>query len=225
MRGCLLAVALLIGGCSSESFEIATPDAVAADDGVDTALADPDTAPIAEDAGPESEADADANADADADADASTDAPAEASADASDDADASSCDATVLCFTDLDGDGFAAAGSVGVAYCACPKGTTPKSPVVTVDCNDEDPRVRPGTTAWYQDPYCVPGTACAVKSFDYNCNGTEERQFAVFTSCASGCVGIGLTAATDCGLEATLTQCKTELICKQVTSSTKQGCH
>jgi len=222
MRGTWMAMALLIAGCGGESFDIA-PAADA--ELVETSVATNDSALVADDtsiAETEAEASPDAEVEAGADAAAEAEASADASADVS--VDALSCDATVLCFADRDGDGFAAAGGAALVACSCPTGTTSKSPTVTVDCNDEDPRVHPGATMFYAAPYCVPGTSCSVKSWDYNCNGAVEEQYGVLTACPSGCTGAGYAAETECGVTATVTQCVKELLCNKKTFGWTQGC-
>ena len=221
MRGWLAAATLVMAGCGGETFDVvAAPDAepetaVTIDD---TGVAAADSALVIDDSAMvEADAEAETESSADAGAEASTDAGAEASADAT-------CDLLIWCYADKDGDGFAPAAAAALQYCSCPAGTTSKSPSITVDCNDEDPRVFPGTTAFYPDPYCVPGTGCTLKSYDYNCNGTEERQYGELTSCPSGCGGAGYNAPVECGATATLNQCVKELVCTKKTVSWKQGC-
>lgn len=137
------------------------------------------------------------------------------------------CEAPVTCYVDKDEDGYPATGAKSFFACECPKGSTIKSPSVVVDCNDEDSRVHPGATAFQTTAYCVPGTGCATKSFDYDCNGTEEKQYTVkFSSCSIGCAGEGLAAdpPPTCGATATYTTCRFAVLCNKDSSTVTQGC-
>lgn len=137
------------------------------------------------------------------------------------------CEAPVTCYVDKDEDGYPATGAKSFFACECPKGSTTKSPSVVVDCNDEDSRVHPGATAFQTTAYCVPGTGCATKSFDYDCNGTEEKQYTVkFTSCSIGCAGEGLTGDPPpaCGATAGYTTCRFAVLCNKDASTITQGC-
>ncbi|MBL8719364.1 MAG: hypothetical protein JNL79_25480 [Myxococcales bacterium] len=137
------------------------------------------------------------------------------------------CEAPVTCYVDKDEDGYPATGAKSFFACECPKGSTIKSPSVVVDCNDEDSRVHPGATAFQTTAYCVPGTGCATKSFDYDCNGTEEKQYTVkFSSCSLGCAGEGLAADPPpaCGATATYTTCRFAVLCNKDSSTITQGC-
>ena len=72
------------------------------------------------------------------------------------------------------------------------------------DCNDNDPLVFPGQTAWQ--------IKASSGSFDYDCNKKEELQYPNLVSCkmVSGkCGGDGWTGAIPaCGVQGSLTVCK-----------------
>lgn len=213
MRSSVTLIAAVLVGCGGGSFEVA--------EGSDAAIADTTsvTSDTAADTLVINEVAVDTATPDTADA-AKPDAPA----------DALPCSSPIQCWADLDGDGYAAAGAVMTLACACPKNTTSRSPSSTIDCNDEDPRVHPGDVAYQVDPYCVPGTSCSDKSFDYDCSGTEERQdTVVFTSCSSflsGCSGAGwVGSVAGCGVSADFSSCSTGVAtCNTSTASKKQKC-
>jgi len=140
------------------------------------------------------------------------------------------CDAPIRCFVDADGDGYAKSDGSYLA-CTCPKGTLAIDPTTAgVDCNDDNPNVHPGVTTYHDTPYCI-GTGCTTKSFDYDCNGAEDKQTTtLFTSCSSflsGCTGAGWAAkeAPACGTSADYTTCATGLTaCTTSNASKKQAC-
>lgn len=231
MRRALLLVCLGVIGCGGEAFDLGTPALGTNEDAAglpETKVVDVGAEAKA-DAEVEADADADANADADAvvNADVETDEVSDTALEAS--VDALACDTPVTCWVDADGDGYAAADAKSIYACSCPKNTTTRSPAVTIDCNDEDSRVKPGATAFYVEPYCMPGTGCATKSFDYDCSGTLETQYgkALFSGCSAGsCMGQGWTSgAPACGESASWTSCKLELLtCTKPSVSLKQAC-
>lgn len=189
---------------------------VATDGGLDA----PDTTTDAPDSPPDSVPDSLTDSALDGATDSSTDGGVDAP-------DALPCEAPVACFTDADGDGYAPTGAKSIVACSCPKGTTPKSPSVVVDCNDDDERVHPGATTFYTTPYCVPGTGCATKSYDYDCNGVAEKQFTTkFSgSCGLGCAGEGFDAdPPGCGVSAGYTTCRFAVLCGKDASIVTQGC-
>lgn len=207
----------------------------------DTAPAS-DTAPIdaTPDAGLDAGGDAvDAGDDADDDEgidahDGGLDAMGDASevdavVDAPPDAADASCDTPLHCYWDRDGDGFvASAGAVDA--CVCPSGTKTISATGTLfDCSDEDPAVHPGA-GYHDTAYCVPGTGCATKSFDYDCSGVEDKEVAVtFGGCSAfsaGCVGAGWqTGVAECGGTNNFVTCSKALIsCNQAVAARLQRC-
>jgi hypothetical protein len=92
------------------------------------------------------------------------------------------------------------------------------------DCDDNDPKVFPGQTAWQT-------TATSSGSFDYNCDSTEELQYPGPVSCQidkGSCVGAGWEGATvpACGKPGPLTTCKKQgnKCVTDATSQATQGC-
>jgi hypothetical protein len=166
----------------------------------------------------------------DAALDAVGDAPLDGAGDAVPDGADATCDVLLRCYRDLDGDGSVAAAGAFDA-CECPSGSKTISPTGTLfDCNDEDPRVHPGA-GFQGTAYCVPGTSCTTKSFDYNCNGSEEKEttggFPGCSSFGSGCNGQGWQSgsAPACGGSASYVVCgKSGLSCATSVSTVLERC-
>lgn len=55
--------------------------------------------------------------------------------------------------------------------------------VETGDCDDDNPNVRPGQTAFFTEPR--PNTS--PPNFDYNCNGADDKEFAAPCSPTAAC--------------------------------------
>jgi hypothetical protein len=206
-------------GAPEASIDATIDDSLAhLDTGSDGGDASPADAPDARDAGDAADGDAFA-----------TDVPVpDVAGDAI--ADAAKCDAPVRCYLDRDDDDYVAATGAFDA-CTCPVGSKTISATGTLfDCHDDDPAVHPG--AGFRDlPYCVPGTACTVKSFDYDCNGTQDKELgSAFGGCStfgSGCVGAGWQGGTvpECGATQGFTTCsKATLSCAQSSAWRLQRC-
>jgi hypothetical protein len=228
MRRSLLLLCVTMLGCGSESFDIAASDTTPLE--IDSASSETQ---IVADGEPDvvvEEVFADAADDTRVVVDAVPDAITDVVTDAIADGDALiSCDVPIPCYPDADGDGYAPADAKPVNACVCGKGFTTRSPAVTIDCNDEDPRVYPGSMAYYGEAYCVPGTSCTGRSFDYNCSGVEEKQTPgpIFGGCTGACVGTAGWSGTvpACGIAGTWVTCKLEVTgCKQPSVAAKQNC-
>ncbi len=97
-------------------------------------------------------------------------------------------DTTLLCYLDADMDGYGDPDeSVTVAGDSCP---TTFVPAGAPDCNDENGTVNPGQIMYFHEPYCgsVSGGSC---SYDYDCDGREERRIVQRASCLG-------TSRTEC---------------------------
>ncbi len=87
-------------------------------------------------------------------------------------------------FQDSDGDGY---GNPAVQAEFC--GTSPPTGFVTnsADCCDTDARARPGQATYYS----TPRNGCG--GFDFNCDGTSQRQHTTPSSCPSSSSPCGTT--------------------------------
>ncbi len=85
------------------------------------------------------------------------------------------------CFRDADGDGYPNPLD-RVVDCACPEGFMPRRADGLTDCMDTNPGVNPGVTEFSAVSYAAGG---GTTSFDWNCDGMEERLP------TSGCSGSG----------------------------------
>lgn len=91
----------------------------------------------------------------------------------------------VACKPDADGDGYPAPASKSVAFSnACPAGWT-KYVTRKGDCDEANPNAHPGEIDFF-------GTARANGSYDYDCDGTEQKDFSI-TACS-------LALPTECSL-------------------------
>jgi cysteine-rich repeat protein len=136
------------------------------------------------------------------------------------------------CFPDGDGDGYGAKDGA-ITACTCPAGTTP----TPNDCVDGNKYVHPKEETFFGFPYCaVPsstGGGCSKTSYDYNCDGVEEKQG---TTVFSGtCAGLAGTACSNkmgwkssvpgCGESGTFVRCYSSSgLCKYSEFSYKQPC-
>lgn len=86
--------------------------------------------------------------------------------------------ADVVCSRDADGDGFGVRTDV-VAGCNCPSGYIPPRGDGMFDCLDGNEQVNPGHTEFETSGYCSGPDACQAEfaSYDWDCNGEEEMQF------------------------------------------------
>lgn len=89
----------------------------------------------------------------------------------------------VTCYKDDDGDGFGVESSATSA-CTCselPGGSWVTSPTMRFDCNDVPglggASVHPNVTLYSSESYCVPNGASCAFSWDWNCNGVEEKRW------------------------------------------------
>jgi hypothetical protein len=127
-------------------------------------------------------------------------------------------------YRDCDGDGYAAADAESTISCGKPDTSaqctdwTRREPgsMDAMDCDDTMPLVNPGVTEddWFATPYCVgagvlasgshPNWSCpaeAAPSFDYDCNGIEDRSIpSTVTSaeCERYCAACPCEDCSDC---------------------------
>ncbi|MBX3245680.1 MAG: putative metal-binding motif-containing protein [Myxococcales bacterium] len=87
------------------------------------------------------------------------------------------------CFRDADGDGYPSS-SDRVVDCRCPSGFIPRRADGLFDCADNEPGAHPGSDEFRAIPYSTP----TGPSFDWNCDGVQERQN---PRASSGCVSSG----------------------------------
>jgi cysteine-rich repeat protein len=141
-------------------------------------------------------------------------------------------------YADCDGDGFAAAGAEAVTSCEAPpvSGTctswTSRAPTSasTTDCHDGNATVRPNQTGFFGTGYTTPS---GTTSFDYNCNGTNNPEFAdaadpATVSCGGGITGCDTRPPSPlfpqrvaCGASATLYGCEdVRIACRRTASTT-----
>lgn len=110
------------------------------------------------------------------------------------------CSAGVSCTTfyrDSDNDGYGdGSGATGSTKVGCAD-TVPAGFVADgTDCDDNNVNAHPGQTAYF-------GTPRANGTFDYNCDGTDEKEFkeypgATCTFCPSPSVGCTTASSTTC---------------------------
>lgn len=98
-------------------------------------------------------------------------------------------DRVATCYRDADGDGFGvpieSPGPVRPEV-GCPDGTipVPHDMSVRVDCDDDDPDVFPGQTAWFATSRCADGTAPpGALCWDYDCDGVETVRWPRAEAC------------------------------------------
>ncbi len=97
--------------------------------------------------------------------------------------------------TDVDGDGW---GAKGTDLRKCSSSTTVE------DCDDSKKDVNPGQKTYFS--VAIPGSS----SFDYNCDGKDEKENASLETCAkmAKCIGQGwLASVPACGQTGNWVQC------------------
>jgi hypothetical protein len=128
-------------------------------------------------------------------------------------------------YRDFDGDGW---GDAGTSKCLCgPSLLLKYTTQTTGDCCDLDGNARPGQAAWF-------GTANACGSFDYNCNGSAEKELTATGFCDCGgiiCTTCVKASGWDGGVPACggsanwIDSCNWDWGCDKVLLSKTQNCH
>lgn len=112
------------------------------------------------------------------------------------------------CFRDADGDGYPNPLD-RVVDCECPDGFMPRRADGLTDCMDTNPGVNPGVTEFSAIGYPAGG---GTTSFDWNCDGVEERRFTVRNCSESTCSVLGSSwsggALPSCGQTAAYNFCR-----------------
>jgi hypothetical protein len=110
-------------------------------------------------------------------------------------------DVTVTYYGDSDGDGWGDPADPIDAGCDPP----PEYIGNNKDCNDDDPDVNPAQTSFFKKP------AKLSLSYDYNCDGVEEKQYTDVTDCDGACGDIAVSGwankVPDCGEKGTWATC------------------
>ena len=142
---------------------------------------------------------------------------------------------TTACGPDRDGDGWAGtdSGAVMPGCGACPAGSAPIRSE-GVDCWDVadafGPMVNPAQTGFFPFPFCAPGDPGCGDGFDWNCDGTIERQLQREVDCDSlrvrGCRGDGWQDGVPaCGDTASFVTCEPRvLFCGSSRATATQAC-
>ena len=86
-------------------------------------------------------------------------------------------------YRDTDGDGYGDT-TMSATFCTAAPSATPNWAVRGDDCCDKDANVHPGQTAYQASE----STACGT-TFDYDCNGSEDRQYPFTYSCTTASDG------------------------------------
>lgn len=132
-------------------------------------------------------------------------------------------------YADCDEDNFALERAPTMMSCAVPSsgpaacpdgGWTTRRPTTSADCVDSDSSISPNQRGFSASSYTIGRT----NSFDYNCDGVEEPEFArsalpTAAPCGVGCSAAPVVAASaECGASATRYSCVlADRICRRVT--------
>ncbi len=111
----------------------------------------------------------------------------------SDDCTVDGCDPATGCtftplpdwYVDVDDDGWGSPLADSVCAETAPEGYVDNDD----DCCDAYPVVRPDQTAYFVEPYTCPGGTTTHPSYDYNCDGVDERRYPAAGSCAASSGG------------------------------------
>lgn len=120
-------------------------------------------------------------------------------------------------YRDADGDGYGNSNETKQG-CQAPPGYVDKPG----DCDDTDKNVNPGQTQYFS-------SARSNKSFDYNCNGKEDKEFPTRGDCNDKCQGAKpgfVVYMPDCGWDGPyLTNCSPGILgCRNTVEWRKQRC-
>ncbi len=122
----------------------------------------------------------------------------------------------VACYPDVDRDTYPDTSGSSIMACGCPENTHPARTDGLVDCFDS---TRPGgANAHPLQPMYSPNSycefsICRTPSFDWNCDGTEERRDTILSSICvrgpTGCSGSGwVDIVPACGEEGMYRRCE-----------------
>jgi cysteine-rich repeat protein len=144
--------------------------------------------------------------------------------------------ASTTYYADCDGDGYAALDAPTVSSCGTPAGSevcagwTSRAPTSSSnDCHDGNASVRPSQAGYFTTGYTTPSGST---SFDYNCNGRSDPEFAdaadpSAVSCGGGLFGCDARPPAPlfpqriaCGGSATLYSCEdVRVACRRTASA------